>query len=442
MPKTRSVVSKIAALYIVALIFFVWGIAAATTKIFPWKYVAPIYAELYTVLTFTGVADKSTLDKVILGPLERRVAHDVKGFFVHDPDFDDNGYLLISRYNKEMGESTVELFSIADQAIIHEWPLPRAEILDRARDMKFTRGNPLDRRSFRALHPLLLDDGGLVFNAGLPSPLARIDACGDIVWTINRNFHHSIELDHNGNIVSPIVLEGQGPTALPIRDDGYAVVSPEGEILEEYSITGMLLDNGYRGLIYGIGTFARDRIHLNDAQPVMFATEDAKVGDVLLSALSLSAVALFQPDTGKLKWVQVGPWLNQHDISQLADGTYSIFGNDTVGRRGDFPMFVEAEKSDVYIYDAVNDRIEQPYSQLMGERKISTLSSGRTRILPNGDAFIEATDNGKLYRIFPEGMRWEYVNSTSDETIGLVSWSRYFTREELDLSWKDGLSCD
>ena len=144
---------------------------------------------------------------------------------------------------------------------------------------------------------------------------------------LDRKFHHSNEFDHNGNILSPIVIEGKEPLAARIQYDGYAVVSLDGEILEEHSIGDILLKIGYRGLLYGVGNFVIDKIHLNDAQPVLFRTEDANVGDVLLSARSLSSV-FFQPDSGKIKCLQTGPWLNQHDINQFEDGTYSIFGND------------------------------------------------------------------------------------------------------------------
>jgi len=442
MSKKINALRVSAILYIVAIIFFFWGLVAGKNGLFPWKQIAPIYKELHTILTFKDGPPKSVGDKILLDRLERRMSYSAPGFFLYDQDFTDNGYLLLSRYSKPLGSSTVELFSIAEQKVIHEWPLPREEIEERAAGMNFAIGNPLGKSVFRALHPLLLDDGGLVFNAGLPSPLIRIDACGKLVWMIKRNFHHSNELDHNGNIVSPIVLKGKGPTVLPIRDDGYAVVSPEGEILEERSVSTMLLENGYRGLLYGVGNFMRDRIHLNDAQPVMFNTDDAEVGDVLLSSRHLSMVALYKPGSGKIKWLQVGPWLNQHDINQLEDGTYSIFGNDVVNWEGKRPKLIENTKSDVYIFDPRNGVVTHPYSDVMAANKISTPSSGRARVLENGDVYVEATDRGKLYRISKDRVRWEFVNSASAKTVGLFSWSRYINGDEIDLKWKDGLECD
>jgi hypothetical protein len=442
MSKTRNVVRISAILYVVAIICFFWGLAAGKNKVFPWQHIAPFYDRLHAVLTFKDGREKSTRDRILLDRLERRVAYQTPGFVKHDNTFTDDGYLLISRYSKPLGKSTVELFSIADQKVLHAWPLPRQEIENNTHKMKIKIGNPLRKNSFRPLHPLLLDDGGLIFNAGLPSPLVRLDACGNLVWMIDRNFHHSNEFDHDGNIVSPIVLDGNGPTVWPIQDDGFATVSPEGQVLREYSVTDILLKNGYRELVYGVGNFMHDRIHLNDAQPVLFRTGDAEVGDILLSIRHLSSVASFHPESGRIKWLKTGPWLNQHDINQLEGGTYSIFGNEVVRSAGMRTIFVNGEASSVYLFNPRDGSVTQPFSKIMTEYKIGTLTAGRARMLDNGDVYIEATDEGKLFRISKDRVRWEYVNAATPDTIGLFSWSRYLKKDELDLKWMENLTCD
>ena len=443
MSKLRTLIGYLGGAYVLAVIFFLWGIAAGNSGVFPWRVIEPFYDEVYAALTFQETTEKSVADKFMLHRLQRRVVHEEAGFHIHDKSFSDDGYLLLSRYDKELDGSTVELFSLAEQKILHIWDLPRKEIEKRAKGMRFRQGYPLDSGSFRALHPLLMDDGSIVYNAGLPSPLVRSSACGDIIWLSRRNFHHSNELDTEGNILSPIIVEGEDPTVVPIINDGWAVVSAEdGSVLEEHSVTELLLENGYRGIVYGIGNFNRDVIHLNDAQPVLFDTEDAKVGDVLLSSRHLSTVALFDHVAGNFKWLETGPWLNQHDINQLPDGRYSIYGNDVINAGRGIPTYVDPEVSDIYIYNPHDRSIEQPYTDVVREHQIGTPSSGRSRILDNGDAYIEATDNGRIVRISTEGIRWEYMNSISKDTIGLVTWSRYLAADEIDLQWLEGLSCD
>lgn len=62
----------------------------------------------------------------------------------------------------------------------------------------------------------------------------------------------------------------------------------------------MLLINGYDWLVYGIAQFETDRIHLNDAQPILENSGTAQLGHLALSIRNLSTVALVQPESGKI----------------------------------------------------------------------------------------------------------------------------------------------
>ena len=333
----------------------------------------------------------------------------------------------------------VELFSIAENRVLHRWIPDIAKILENT--PTFSDG-PNMEKAYRVQHPLLLEDGGLVFTSGA-GPMVKINSCSDIEWVLVHKFHHSIERDHQGNIVTCSKIDGDGPgTLLPIRDDAIAVVSPDGTLSAEYSITKILLDNGQRALVYGIGRFEHNRIHLNDAQPIIKEAGVAKIGDVLISSRHLSTVALLDPKSGTIKWLKTGPWLNQHDINLLPDGRYSIFGNDMVRgyeKTGNF--LAEKGVSNIYIYDPATDTVTKPYATVMRKEKIGSLTQGRSRILTNGDVFIEQTDSSRMLRISEQGVRWEYVNAVSENTVGALHWSRYLTPEETDLTWLDNLTC-
>ncbi|MGD9331303.1 MAG: arylsulfotransferase family protein [Desulfobacterales bacterium] len=435
----KEIIRTAALLYLVASLFFVWGIAAGHFKIFPFKQLYVIYAELKAYLTFKDGPNKSAFDKLLLGHQESRTRFGVSGLVIRDSDFQDTGYLLISRYSKSHKQVIIELFSISENSVLHTWVPPLDEIFQQAPSFSDGFNRPV---SYRAQHPLLLDDGGLIFTSG-EGPMVRMEACGDLVWVIERHFHHSIELDHAGNIVCPIVIKGKNSDELlPIRDDGFAIVSMDGQILEEYSVTDILLTNGYRGLIYGVGKFERDRIHLNDAQPILRNSNNAKIGDIALSSRNISTVALYRPQSDKIIWLKTGPWLNQHDINQLEDGNYSIFGNDIVRQELSDDLFIDNGKSDIYIFDPLKNLTTQPYAEMMAEEKIGTETSGRSRVLANGDVYIEQSDYSRLIRISQNKVRWEYVNALSPDTVGAIHWSRYIAADELDLKWKESLSCD
>lgn len=441
MPKVKKgLIPLLAVIYFIAFSFFVWGVAAGKHEIFPWKHIGGVWEELNAYLTFKEGPKKSTTEKLQLHHQEYKTKYTISGLQLRDPQFHDEGYLLISAFRKEQNQVIVELLALADNQVIHRWTPPISTIL--AQTPNHTTG-PNTPKGYRAMHPLLLEDGSLIFTSGA-GPMVRLDACNNIVWVLDHRFHHSIELNHEGNIVTCSKIDGDGPnTVLPIRDDGVAIISPEGEILEEFSITKHLLENGYGWLIYGIGQFEKDRIHLNDAQPILKDNNEAKTGDILLSSRHLSTVALLDPRSGSFKWLKVGPWLNQHDINQLSDGRYSIFGNDIVrGYEKTGNRFVQKERSEIYIYDPQTDAVTKPYSNLMAKEGIKSKTQGRSKILANGDLYIEQTDLSRILRVSEEKVRWEYVNAVSENTVGALHWSRYISGEEMDLSWLADLTCN
>lgn len=426
--------------FLIVFISFFWGFAAGYMNVPPGGRLVAIYNELFDYFTFSDGPAKTVLDKVVLEPQEQTSKYTSSGFVVHDDGFQDNGYLLLSRYSKEHRQAIVELISLANWEILHTWIPPVDEIVNIIQNAKSI--------SFKILpdwlnvfHPLLLDNGDLIFTTG-EGPMIRMDSCGRIVWSIDKRFHHSIELDYKGNIVCPLLLkEGYVDNRHHLRTDGFAVISPAGKIIKEYSVNELLLSNGYRGLFLGVGSIEHDRLHINDAQPILVDNADARIGDVLLSSRHLSTVLLFDPVTGKIKWLKTGPWLNQHDINQLADGRYSIFGNDVIRPPEGRPFFADETSSRIYIYDSARDSVSQPFNKVMQSMRIGTLTGGRLTILGNGDALIEETDYCRLIRISENKVRWEYVNSVSTNTAGIIHGSRYLTKNKTPLKWLESKTC-
>lgn len=436
--KYRKIGSISALLYLVALLFFIWGLVAGKYSVFPYEQIETVYDEIHAFFTFKDGADRSIADEMILDKLESKPLYDFAGFKLRDPSFKDSGYLLISRYSKTDKQTIVELFSIADQSVLHTW-IPSLEDLFK-QTPKHT-NSPNNMREYRIYHPLLLKDGSLIFSSH-KGPLAKFDSRGKLLWTIDRTFHHSKEIDSNGNIIVPMVLESDSLTSMnPFRDDGFAVISTDGKIIKEFSMTEILLENDYRYLLYGIGKFEKDRIHLNDAQPILRNFKDAHVGDVAISMRHLSTVALFRPATRKIIWLKTGPWLNQHDISQLENGSYSIFGNDIVRSELKQHQFINGNNSEIYIYDPISGDITTPFSEMMREQTIASKTEGRLKLFKNGDAFIEETNGNRMLRISKDKVRWEYHNMVTENTAGILGWSRYIPADEIDLKWMENTTC-
>jgi Arylsulfotransferase (ASST) len=440
-------IRKIAIFYLIAVVFFFWGAAVAHFHIFPWS----IIVEVNEFITFQDGNEKSLTDRVLVKHQEKKSNYRKGGFIRRDQNFIDNGFLMISRFSRDHDQVIIELFDIENENVIHTW-IPDLDAIFQMTP-KSTKGSNT-HMAYRAQHPLLLYNGDVLITSG-EGPLVRINPCGEPVWAIDKHFHHSIELDANGNIIVPIRTKKKNQkNFVPIRgdDEGIAIVDQNGVVLNIYSITDTLIKDGYRGLLYGVGEFQVDRIHLNDAQPINENIKGSFIGDIAWSSRHLSAVGLFRPSTGKMVWVKVGPWLAQHDINLLYNGNFSIFGNDIARinqknplvKKGGYstqPWANENKNSEIYIFNPITKEITTPYTQMMIINTISTKSSGRSRVLSNGDVYIEETDNGRLIRISKDKIRWEYINLQTKKTVGALHWSRYLYQKEVNLSWRNELKC-
>ena len=79
-----------------------------------------------------------------------------------------------------------------------------------------------------------MKNGDLISNSS-QGPLVRINKNSELVWLVDRQTHHSISLDYNGNIVVPVVSQSPPDKNInPTREDGYIVVDPNtGKIIFE-----------------------------------------------------------------------------------------------------------------------------------------------------------------------------------------------------------------
>lgn len=407
--------------YLLVLAFFCWGYASGLYHVFPNAWLAPILTEL--VAYWEGSRRDSLSELVALDHQEHVSDMSGSGFVLLDPGFKDEGFLLISRYSKSHTQTVVELFDIANQRVMHTWVPDLGAIFKAA--PSFTSGINT-RAAYRSQNPLLMPNGDIVTGSG-EGPLVRLNFCGKPVWAIDRHFHHSLERDASGNIVAASMTpRTELIPGVKVRDDGIAVISPDGTVIREYSLSQIFLDNDLDTLLFGVGVFEEDRFHLNDVQPLRGKPADA---GLLLSMRNLSTVALFKPETGKIEWLKTGPWLNQHDAEDLGNGWVSIFGNQFI--RGP-EKFHKEDRSEIFLYQPKTGRIKTPFRQIFADEKIRTGYEGRAQMLDNGDAFVEETLRFRLIRMSEQKLRWVYVNNVTAKTGGALHWSRYLPKGSLD----------
>ena len=134
-----------------------------------------------------------------------------------DKNFIDNGFILFSGYDTSFGSSVTSLFSLQRKKIIHKWIPPIEKINQKTPD--FTQNYNL-KKNYRMQHPLLNSKGELIFSSG-EGPLVKIDKCSNLIWAINRHFHHSIEIYNKNLIISPIVLNKSLDKEYPVLNQGF-----------------------------------------------------------------------------------------------------------------------------------------------------------------------------------------------------------------------------
>lgn len=343
----------------------------------------------------------------------------------------EEGYLLLSRYAGDENRGVVELVHLPTLQTVHVWR-PDAETLfgglpAQASLTRITQWGPFsrwNRRYFEAVHPYLMDNGDLVIKDH-GTPLARIDACGALVWRQAEDmFKHSTNMDAEGKLWVPIVIEPHDPAYGPqFAEDALARVEPaDGRVLERVSTVPLLEAAGYYPQMFGAGAARNDPVHMNDIQPVREDGPYWKKGDLFLSMRNLSLVALYRPSEGRLVWSRQGPWMAQHDVDVLDDHRIAVFSNNAYNAGyGDYVR----GSNEVLVYDFATGEVTSPWRDALRALGVKTRSEGLAEVTPAGNLVIEDENNGRLLILGPDGqLLASYLNRAGDGSIFTMGWSR------------------
>lgn len=335
------------------------------------------------------------------------------------------GYLVLSRYDGDRSRSVVELVDLGAQRMVHRWEPDFSAVNARSglrsRLTNLARDNAPARA--RAMHPLLTLQGDLIFQN--MSPLVKLGPCGDLLWIVDRLFHHSIEAHPEGGYLASTFLEPQTVPGVSSRfkEDAIVHVADDGRVLYEKSVARLLIENGLSHLIYGLDFYSDDPLHLNDVQYVPVDGPYFRKGDLFLSLRNVSAIVLYRPATNKVIWLKQGPWVNQHDVDVLDDHRIAVFNNN---RFNQVDRSLVHGANDVVVYDFARDAASSPYRDDLERLEVRTISEGRSEILADGDLVVEESDYGRVLRLRRDGgVAWSYVNRASDGRVYLLNWTRY-----------------
>ena len=363
----------------------------------------------------------------------------------------NESYLLLSKYDGDLREGIVQLVDLTNFKVLHTWNPDMYEfnqLVEPVGTFKFLKR---DRNNSRSLlkHPLLLEDGSLVFHHS--TPFRKIDACSNLIFqnTLERT-HHSIEKDIDGNIWVPSYIF---PQSLPeeivgrghsseggSNEDGILKLSPSGKILYRKSLAQIFIDNNLKNYLFGYGVlYMKDPLHLNDIQPVDFDGDYWKKGDLFLSLRNQSMIVLYRPSSNQIVWKIQGPFFNQHDIDILDDHRISIFNNKML-KLSNGKVKVDGN-NEVNIYNFKTGNFSSYLKNSLIQHDVRTRNQGLSEILPNGDLFIEETNFGRNLYFNSDGtLRWTYLNRSKKGYVYTVKWSRIIHKSDEILNVKNFLN--
>lgn len=340
--------------------------------------------------------------------------------------------VVLSRYDGDEKRGVVEFVDLDSGKTIHSWR-PNVEAinaLSKAPEEVLHLKRDYGLRRYIETHPYALEDGSLVYH-GMGSPLVKIDACSRVIWTLDGDFHHSIERDASGDFWT---VETLHPPSIPLvdedfDDDAVAEISPDGRLLFRKSAAQMLIDAGLQHVIYSHDTYDPDPIHLNDVQPVLSDSPYWKKDDLLLSFRNASMIALYRPSTDKIIWSRQGPWLMQHDVDIVSDHEIAVYNNNAAATPKGGKII---GSNNIVIYDFETDKTREPFAEGFEKLQIRTETNGLFRFLPDGSVMVEEHDYGRLLAMTPEGdVRWSFINrAPKDGRVYHLGWSSVIFADE------------
>lgn len=248
--------------------------------------------------------------------------------------------------------------------------------------------------------------------------IMEVDLLGNVLTEIDINepswnLHHDVMRLRDGNIIAIYtkpeiadLTQSIGDANATVAVDGYIIINPEGEIIDNWSasdhfnIQTARRMGGYWNFIYGTGTV--DWCHFN-------ALEEDIDGSILISVSHWSRILKIDRPSGEVKWqlgeggtLRVPPDFvikQQHAITILAPNRYLIFDN------------LGLQESSRVIEFAVetNDNEAFKFWEYVPEPSIVSLTRGNAQRLSNKNTLIFfPTSSGVLQEVDADGtLLWE-----------------------------------
>jgi hypothetical protein len=344
-----------------------------------------------------------------------------------------------------------------DGAVVAKWPVNFYDIF---KSTKHIKDPPATNWNTDTHGALMLPDGSVLFNFEYCG-LVKLDRCGNVVWKLERETHHSVERAEKGGYWIPSrrhhLKENKTPFPpfdTPFKEDTILHISEEGKILKEISVPEIFYQNGLEALVTASGhwfeltiNWDREIVHLNKIAEL--SSEMAKnfpmfnAGDLALSIRESNLIMVIDPNTLKMKWWRIGPWIRQHDPEFKAEGTIVIFNNGcyrtVYGYSGVDQSPLDAPRvSNIMEINPVTDEFHIVYGGKAGQKMLSVIR-GKHELTEKGGWFITEFEGGRVFETDKDGnIVWEYINRYDEDEVAEISEARVYPKSYFTVTdWTD-----
>jgi hypothetical protein len=321
------------------------------------------------------------------------------------------------------GDSRAMLINMRGD-VVHEWHVPFSQLWPAPDHVR----GPVNDAGVYFNDAHLYPNGDLVVviegpidtrNSSNGYGLAKLDKDSRVLWKYARHCHHDVAVDDDGfiyaivNEVVHTLPAGLEYIPTPCMIDVIDVISPEGKLVKKLPLVEALKDSPYAALFCMLerpssisipagatvtpfvdDARRRDVLHTNCVKVLSRALAPKfpmfKAGQIMLSLRQLDALAVVDPQNGKVVWAARGPWRAQHDPSFLDNGRLLLF--DNLGA---------PSGSRVLEYDPQTQALPWVYP---GEGRAPFLSRirGMSQRLPNGNTLIVNSVGGTVFEVTPD----------------------------------------
>jgi hypothetical protein len=427
-------------LFSFVLVAFFFGVTVGHYKIFPFVLIE--FAKDSVELV---IEERETLAGIRPTHYLNRSRYVGSGVTRIQSDRAAPGWTLISGFFEDTNE--LRLVRL-DGSIVRRWRVRFSDMFSDTSHIKPPARIPKTDWNVGLHGALVLPDGSVVFNFDNYG-LVKLDRCGAVQWTVPLMAHHSVDQAEDGGFWVPgrRFVETDSafpPIPTPYDEDTILKISADGTVLQEISVPALFMKNGLQAVLFAnglsqIGVPETELVHLNDIEELKSdlaaSFPEFATGDLIISMRELNLIMVVDPKTERVKWHQTGPWLRQHDPDFQADGTITVFNNNSDDTE-DGRLF---GGSNIIEIDPSTRNTNIRFGTGAGQKFFSN-ARGKHQILANGNVLVTESESGRIFEGTPDGqIVWEFINRfDADFTADVTEATRYPEQYFTVNSWACG----